>query len=103
MHRYQVWEMTIADSLRSPRGFVSRNADRLKTTCGFFLSWSLLAPMFALPIVLRQPWVRLACVCLAFVFGGLMVSSWYQVHYAAPSAAIFVILYITCLAWCQRL
>jgi hypothetical protein len=103
MRRYQEWELATADSLRSPRGFVSRNVDRMKSTFGFFLQVSLLAPFFALPIVLRQPWVRLACVCLAFVLTGLMLSSWYQLHYAAPAAGLFMILYVTCLAWCQRL
>jgi hypothetical protein len=103
VRRYQEWELATADSLRSPRGFVSRNADRMKSTFGFFLQVSLLVPLFALPIVLRQPWVRLACVTLAFVLTGMMFSSWYQLHYAAPAAGIFMILYLTCLAWCQRL
>jgi len=103
MRRYQEWELATADSLRSPGGFMSRNAGRMKDTFGFFLQVSLLAPFFALPIVLRQPWVRLACVSLVFVLVGLMLSSWYQLHYAAPAAGLFVVLYVTCLAWCRRL
>src|SRR4030095_2956572 len=74
VRRYQEWELATADSLRSPGGFVSRNVDRMKDTFGFFLQVSLLAPFFALPIVFRQPWVRLAGVCLAFVLTGLMLS-----------------------------
>ena len=103
VRRYQEWELATADSLHSPTGFVSRNVDRLKSTFGFFLQVSLLAPLFALPIVLREPWVRLAGGTLAFVLAGMMFSSWYQVHYAAPAAGIFMILYLACLAWCQRL
>ena len=103
LRSYQQWELATADSLRSPSGFVSRSVDRIESTFGFFLQVSLLAPFFVLPIAFRQPWVRLACVSLAFVLTGLMLSSWYQVHYAAPAAGLFVILYVTCLAWCRRL
>jgi len=103
MRTYQEWELATADSLRSPRRFASRNIDRMESTFGFFLKWSLLAPFFVLPIVLRQRWVRLACVSLACVLVGLILSSWYQLHYTAPAAGVFMILYVTCLAWCRRL
>ena len=103
MRTYQEWELATADSLRSPRRVASRNIDRMESTFGFFLKWSLLAPFFVLPIVLRQRWVRLACVSLACVLVGLILSSWYQLHYTAPAAGVFMILYVTCLAWCRRL
>ena len=32
-----------------------------------------------------------------------MLSSWYQPHYAAPTAGLFIILYFSCVAWCRRL
>jgi hypothetical protein len=103
MRRYQEWELATADSLRSPAGFASRNLDRLKSTIPFFLPVFLLAPLFVLPIVLRDRWSRLALVCLGVVLTGLAFSSWYQPHYAAPATALFIVLYVSCVAWCRRI
>ena len=103
MRQYQQWELASADSLRSPAGFASRSAARLKATFSFFLQVWLLAPLLVLPIVLRDRWMRLALVCLCVVLTGLTLSSWYQLHYAAPATALFIVLYFSCLAWCRGL
>ena len=103
VRQYQEWELATADSLRSPAGFASRNARRLKATFAFFLPASLLAPFFMLPIALRGWWTRAAFVALGILLTGMMFSSWYQEHYAAPAAGLFVVLYFTCLRWCRRL
>jgi len=103
MRQYQQWELASADSLRSPAGYASRSAARLKATFSFFLQVWLLAPLLVLPIVLRDRWMRLALVCLCVVLTGLTLSSWYQLHYAAPATALFIVLYFSCLAWCRGL
>jgi hypothetical protein len=103
MRRYQEWELATADSLRSPARFASRNLDRMKSTIPFFLPVFLLAPLFVLPLVLRDGWSRLALVCLGAVLTGLALSSWYQSHYAAPATGLFIVLYVSCLAWCRRI
>jgi len=103
MRRYQEWELASADSARSPAGFVSRSAVRLKDTTSFFLQMTLLAPLFILPILLRYRWIRLASVSLGVVLVGAMLSSWYQLHYAAPAAGLFILLYFSCLRWGRRL
>ena len=101
--RYQEWELATADSLRSPRGFASRNTNRLRVTTGFFLQMSLLAPLFMLPIALWERWNRVAFVSLTVVLAGMMLSSWYQIHYAAPATGLIIGLYVSCLRWCRRL
>jgi hypothetical protein len=103
MRRYQAWELVTADSIRSPASFASKNADRLRTTIAFFLPVWLLAPFFVLPVALRGRWVRIALGVLAVVVVGQTLSSWYQPHYAAPATALFIALYVSCLAWCRRL
>jgi len=101
IRRYQEWELASADSVRSPAGFASRSAIRLKDTTSFFLQMSLLAPILLLPVVLRERWIRAASVWLGIVLVGLMLSSWYQLHYAAPVAGLFIVLYFSCLRWCR--
>ena len=103
IRRYQEWELASADSARSPAGFVSRSAGRLKNTTSFFLQMTLLAPVFILPILLRGRWIRVAAVSLGVVLAGVMLSSWYQLHYTAPAAGLFILLYFSCLRWVRRL
>ena len=100
--RYQEWELASADSVRSPAGFVSRSAIRLKDTTYFFLQISLLAPVLLLPVVLRDRWIRAAAVWLGIVLIGLTLASWYQLHYAAPVAGLFILVYFSCLRLCRR-
>lgn len=99
VRRYQEWELASADSLRSPSGFAARNLERLKATVPFFLPVWALAAFLVLPLALRDRWARVALVCLGVVIVGMMLSSWYQPHYAAPAAALFIVLYFSCLRW----
>ena len=101
--RYQEWELASADSARSPGGFVSRSAVRIKDTTSFFLQVTLLAPLLILPIALRDRWTRVALLWLGVVLVGLTLTSWYQLHYAAPVAGLFILLYSSCLRSCRPL
>ena len=101
--RYQEWELASADSAQSPAGFVSRSAARIKDTTSFFLQVTLLVPLLILPIALRDRWTRVALLWLGVVLVGLTLTSWYQLHYAAPAAGLFILVYVSCLRLCRQL
>jgi hypothetical protein len=86
------WALPAYLRLRTVDGYIREAWARVRTFLTFFLGPLLLIPLAALPWVSRDHWSRLALVTCAVVLGGLLLTTWFQPHYAAPLTCLVVFL-----------
>jgi hypothetical protein len=95
MRDYNVkWAMSAYLGMRSIPGYLAEIAHRLRTFVNFYIGPILLAPLFALPVVLRSRSNRFAGLVCAVLLLGLTVTTWVQPHYAAPITGLVVLLLV---------
>ena len=95
MRDYHVkWAMSAYQGMRSIPGYLTEIAHRLQTLVNFFIGPILLAPLFTLPVVLRNRSSRFAGLVCAVLLLGLSVTTWMQPHYAAPITCLVVLLVV---------
>jgi hypothetical protein len=77
---------------RQFEGYLQEILTRIRTFAMFYLGPLLLVPMVALPWVLRNRWMWLATMmCLPLVVA-LLMTTWFQPHYAAPATCLIFLL-----------
>jgi hypothetical protein len=75
---------------RSLTGFVWETAERLLTTCGFYIGPALTIPLIAIPWTLRDRRIRWLVISGVVCFAGIALVSFFIPHYAAPMAAVIL-------------
>jgi hypothetical protein len=85
MADYQIrWAKEKFLSLREPGETISDLGQRIHAFADFYFGLVLLAPLVALPWVLRNRWMKVAGLICALLLVILTTTTWFQPHYAAP-------------------
>jgi len=88
MRDFYRWELDTFERTRSVRGVFIRTAGKLITLWLFFFGPALSLPLIMLPRVLRDKRLRLLLLAAAVGSIGLLITPWFNAHYAAPMAGV---------------
>jgi len=92
-HDYHLeWAKPKYLEMQTAAGYLNDVAARLKAFCSFFFGIGLLVPLLALPWTLRNPWMRIAGGASGLLLATLIVTTWFQPHYAAPIVGVLMVL-----------
>jgi hypothetical protein len=102
------WGRQTFDERRTLSGYVREWTTRVKDVSSFFLGLMLVVPLVALPLTLRDRWMRFAAVTIAIFLVASWQTAWFQPHYAAPiTGLVFALVvqsarYLSCWRWQGR-
>ncbi len=82
---------------RSIPGFVAAARTKFLAIWGFYVGIGLTLPLFALPLLLKNPWMRFALSVCAVSLAVMFFETWLFPHYAAPIAPLLFLILTECL------
>jgi hypothetical protein len=82
---------------RTLTGFLRHGGKKISTFWGFYLGPALTIPLLAFPWIIHDRRMRFALFAgIAFLLG-LIVNTWFSIHYFAPATALLYLLLLQCI------